>query len=105
MASGNFLFRKINNLPIRKYKKSFPIRTIPSVPELHRIGLSKERFMDYTIGRDFHPAPKTIQFFFLFTVSYWRIFVNRIFSDFGLLVFFFNVLCYNRRMLLLEACE
>ena len=41
---------------------SFLIRTIPSVPELHRIGLPSERFMDYTIGRDFHPAPKTFQF-------------------------------------------
>lgn len=41
---------------------SFPIRTVPSVPELHRIGLPEGRFMDYTIGRDFHPAPKTIQF-------------------------------------------
>ena len=70
MASGNFLFRKIKRLPIRKYKKSFPIRTVPSVPEFHRIGLSKERFMDYTIGRDFHPAPKTIQFFFSFTVPH-----------------------------------
>ena len=41
---------------------SFLIRTVPSVLELHQIGLFKKRFMDYTIGRELHPAPKTIQF-------------------------------------------
>ena len=41
---------------------SFLIRTVPSVLELHQIGLLRKRFMDYTIGREFHPAPKTIQF-------------------------------------------
>ena len=41
---------------------SFLIRTVPSVLELHQIGLLHKRFMDYTIGRDLHPAPKTIQF-------------------------------------------
>ena len=41
---------------------SFLIRTVPSVLESHQIGPSEERFMDYTIGRELHPAPKTIQF-------------------------------------------
>ena len=42
---------------------SFLIRTVPSVLELHQIGRCRKlRFMDYTIGREFHPAPKTIQF-------------------------------------------
>ena len=42
---------------------SFLIRTVPSVLELHQIGLLHKRFMDYTIGRELHPAPKTIQFY------------------------------------------
>ena len=60
---------------------SFPIRTVPSVPELHRIGLPERRFMDYTIGRDFHPAPKTIQFFFPHTVTHCGMFVKGIFKN------------------------
>lgn len=37
------------------YNRRFWNRT-RSAPEKHR------EFMDYTIGREFHPAPKTIQF-------------------------------------------
>jgi len=42
-----------------KQRMSFPIRTIPSVPEFHRVGLPEGRFMDYTIGLELHHAPKT----------------------------------------------
>ena len=45
---------------------SFPIRTIPSVLEFHQISLRFRRVMDYTIGRDLHPAPKT---FLVFTLN------------------------------------
>jgi len=39
------------------------IQTLLSVPESHRFGALKA-FTDYTVGREFHPAPKkTIQFF------------------------------------------
>lgn len=45
---------------------SFLIRTLPSVPEFP-IGSPDQplsRVMDYTIGRDFHPATKTSIFFY-----------------------------------------
>ena len=42
---------------------SFPIRTVTVgsgiAPDRPKIA---QGFMDYTIGRDLHPAPKTIQF-------------------------------------------
>ncbi len=40
------------------YIRSFSIRTIPSVWELHPINL--KRLADYTAGEDFHLAPKQL---------------------------------------------
>lgn len=46
---------------------SFPIRTLPSVPEFHRIGLHR-RFMDYTIGQELH-LPQRHLFFYPLYIS------------------------------------
>ena len=43
------------------FSHSFPIRTIPSVTELHRIGKGFTPFFaDFTAGGELHPAPKNI---------------------------------------------
>ncbi len=52
--------------PISNEIMSFPIRTLPSVLESHQIGpYIKHRFMDFTIGQEFHPAPKTVSIHFI----------------------------------------
>ena len=68
-------------------KMSFLIRTLPSVPEFQIRSPDQplSRVMDYTIGRDFHPATKTTIFFYqddssILCKSYYNSFITHCLS-------------------------
>ena len=60
------LKQSLSNMSIIKKSNSSPIQTLLSVLEFHQI--KANAFVDYTTGREFHPALKTL--FYIFNCLY-----------------------------------
>ena len=56
------LKQSLSNMSVIKKSNSSPIQTLLSVLEFHQI--KANAFVDYTTGREFHPALKTLFYIF-----------------------------------------
>ncbi len=85
-------------------RTSFPIRTVPSVPESHRVGLVV-RFMDFHHRSGVAPCPKDCLFASWGSIAQWGRGVNSGASAFSMWLLFHCVLSYpNLVRVRIEAC-